>query len=179
MGKYHFIAIGGIGMSGLAKYLLEDGCTFMTPSEYTDLVKAQEKNPQLYPRNINVSVDGEYLEFDVPPQVINSRVMVPFRKIFESLGANVMYDEYGKIAIAYIGSRTVKIGLGDDTVYINSKPVKSDVTPAAINGRFLSKSWYVLIMSSLFFWSIALLSRFLYIFLLPGSHNSLSKRGNL
>jgi len=25
LGKYHFIAIGGIGMSGLAKYLLEDG----------------------------------------------------------------------------------------------------------------------------------------------------------
>ena len=24
--KYHFIAIGGIGMSGLAKYLLENGC---------------------------------------------------------------------------------------------------------------------------------------------------------
>ena len=23
--RYHFIAIGGIGMSGLAKYLLEDG----------------------------------------------------------------------------------------------------------------------------------------------------------
>ena len=27
MGMYHFIAIGGIGMSGLAKYLLEDGHT--------------------------------------------------------------------------------------------------------------------------------------------------------
>lgn len=27
MGKYHFIAIGGIGMSGLAKYLLEEGHT--------------------------------------------------------------------------------------------------------------------------------------------------------
>ncbi len=27
MGTYHFIAIGGIGMSGLAKYLLEDGHT--------------------------------------------------------------------------------------------------------------------------------------------------------
>ena len=25
MGRYHFIAIGGIGMSGLAKYVLEDG----------------------------------------------------------------------------------------------------------------------------------------------------------
>ena len=27
MNHYHFIAIGGIGMSGLAKYLLEEGHT--------------------------------------------------------------------------------------------------------------------------------------------------------
>ena len=24
--KYHFIAVGGVGMSGLAKYLLQNGC---------------------------------------------------------------------------------------------------------------------------------------------------------
>ena len=24
--KYHFIAIGGVGMSAIAKYLLENGC---------------------------------------------------------------------------------------------------------------------------------------------------------
>ena len=35
MGKYHFIAIGGIGMSGLAKYLLEDGHT-VTGSDISD-----------------------------------------------------------------------------------------------------------------------------------------------
>lgn len=35
MGKYHFIAIGGIGMSGLAKYLLEDGHT-VTGSDIQD-----------------------------------------------------------------------------------------------------------------------------------------------
>lgn len=35
MGKYHFIAIGGIGMSGLAKYLLEDGNT-VTGSDIAD-----------------------------------------------------------------------------------------------------------------------------------------------
>lgn len=35
MGKYHFIAIGGIGMSGLAKYLLEEGHT-VTGSDIED-----------------------------------------------------------------------------------------------------------------------------------------------
>lgn len=35
MGKYHFIAIGGIGMSGLAKYLLEEGHS-VTGSDIVD-----------------------------------------------------------------------------------------------------------------------------------------------
>lgn len=43
MGKYHFIAIGGIGMSGLAKYLLEDGHTVsgsdIADSKYVDKLR--------------------------------------------------------------------------------------------------------------------------------------------
>ena len=43
MGTYHFIAIGGIGMSGLAKYLLEDGHTVsgsdICDSKYIDKLK--------------------------------------------------------------------------------------------------------------------------------------------
>ncbi|MBR6127550.1 UDP-N-acetylmuramate--L-alanine ligase [bacterium] len=43
MGIYHFIAIGGIGMSGLAKYLLEDGHTVsgsdICDSKYIDKLK--------------------------------------------------------------------------------------------------------------------------------------------
>ena len=41
--KYHFIAIGGIGMSGLAKYLLENGCEVsgsdIKESKYIDKLK--------------------------------------------------------------------------------------------------------------------------------------------
>lgn len=41
--KYHFIAIGGIGMSGLAKYLLEDGHSVsgsdIVDSKYIDAIK--------------------------------------------------------------------------------------------------------------------------------------------
>ena len=36
-----------------------------------------------------VLLNGEKLEFDVQPQIINGRTMVPMRKIFESLGASV------------------------------------------------------------------------------------------
>ena len=43
MGKYHFIAIGGIGMSGLAKYLLEEGHQVsgsdISDSKYIDALK--------------------------------------------------------------------------------------------------------------------------------------------
>lgn len=43
MGKYHFIAIGGIGMSGLAKYLLEEGHTVsgsdIADSKYINALK--------------------------------------------------------------------------------------------------------------------------------------------
>jgi len=43
LGKYHFIAIGGIGMSGLAKYLLENGHTVsgsdIEDSKYIDALK--------------------------------------------------------------------------------------------------------------------------------------------
>ena len=43
MGKYHFIAIGGIGMSGLAKYLLEEGNTVsgsdIQDSKYIDALR--------------------------------------------------------------------------------------------------------------------------------------------
>lgn len=43
MGKYHFIAIGGVGMSGLAKYLIEEGNIVsgsdIQESKYTDYLK--------------------------------------------------------------------------------------------------------------------------------------------
>jgi len=45
---------------------------------------------------IRVILDGEQLEFDVPPQIIDNRTMVPMRAIFEALGKYVMWfdDEY-------------------------------------------------------------------------------------
>ncbi len=48
--KYHFIAIGGIGMSGLAKYLLENGCE-VSGSDINDskyLIKLKDLGAKIY-----------------------------------------------------------------------------------------------------------------------------------
>lgn len=42
---------------------------------------------------ITVSIDGEIIDFDVEPQIVNERTMVPMRAIFERLGATVLWDE--------------------------------------------------------------------------------------
>ena len=41
---------------------------------------------------ISVNIDGNPILFDVPPQLIDSRTMVPLRAIFEALGAVVSWD---------------------------------------------------------------------------------------
>ena len=43
--------------------------------------------------DITVTLDGAILSFDVPPQIINERTMIPMRAIFEALGANIEWDD--------------------------------------------------------------------------------------
>lgn len=50
--------------------------------------------------NIKVVVNGSYVNFDVPPQIINGRTMVPVRAIFEALGADVYWDDATKTVYA-------------------------------------------------------------------------------
>ena len=42
--------------------------------------------------SIKVLLNGEYVNFDVEPQLVNGRTMVPFRAIFEAMGATVEWN---------------------------------------------------------------------------------------
>jgi len=46
--------------------------------------------PQVAPaqQTIRVYIDGRLAHFDVPPTIIQGRVLVPLRGVFEQLGAN-------------------------------------------------------------------------------------------
>ena len=50
--------------------------------------------------NITVTFDGQAVTFDTPPQLVNGSVMVPMRKIFETIGAEVNWDSETKTVTA-------------------------------------------------------------------------------
>lgn len=92
---------------------------------------------------IRVTIDGAFIQFDVPPQAINNRTMVPLRAIFESLGASVEWDGNTQTVYAYKDDITVISTLGQRTMYVNGEAREMDVAPIAINGRILVPARFV------------------------------------
>lgn len=86
---------------------------------------------------IKVLVNGEFVQFDVQPQVIDDRTMVPLRAIFEKLGAQVDWDSHTQTLTATRDDIVVVSTIGDKIMYINGGARTMDVAPAVINGRTL------------------------------------------
>lgn len=88
-------------------------------------------------------IDGQKINFDIPPQSINNRTMVPIRAIFEAMGATVEWDEASQTAISKKDDITVKMTLNSTIEYINDSAVVMDVAPVIIEGRILAPARYV------------------------------------
>lgn len=84
---------------------------------------------------IRVFVDGQPVNFDVPPSVIQGRVLVPLRGIFERLGATVDYNAANQHILAVRGGQTVELTVGSRQAAVNSQPQLLDVPAFTINGR--------------------------------------------
>ena len=87
---------------------------------------------------INVVVNGESIDFtgDQEPVIQNGRTLVPFRAVFEKMGADVKWFEDIKLCEATYGSITVGIAIGDDKVTIGEgNVIETDVPAQIINGR--------------------------------------------
>lgn len=54
---------------------------------------------------IDLVVDGEKLELDVPPQMVEQRTLVPLRTGFEKLGATVECDQAAQTVQIHPGQR--------------------------------------------------------------------------
>lgn len=85
--------------------------------------------------DVSVYLFGEKLEFDVPPQIINSRTLVPMRVIFEELGAQVDWNGETQTVTSTKGDKTIILTVGSYTMYVNSKEVTLDVAPIIIDQR--------------------------------------------
>lgn len=93
--------------------------------------------PSTVENNITVILDGNQIEFDVPPQLINDRTMVPMRAIFEALGATVEWNGDTNTVTAYKDDKTIKLTIGDANMYVNDKTVELDSPACVIEDRTL------------------------------------------
>ncbi|MZP31385.1 hypothetical protein GTO91_16925 [Heliobacterium undosum] len=90
------------------------------------------------PRGISVFLNGTQLTFeDQEPVMLNERVMVPMRKIFETIGAAVKWDDATQSVIAVKGSKKVILIVGSPTAVVNGQVVSIDPPAQIINGRTL------------------------------------------
>ncbi len=93
---------------------------------------AEENNPAS--DGISIMLDGEKLSLDVKPQIINGRIMIPMREIFEALKADVEWNADKKEITAKSDIGTVIMRIGYLLMYVNGTPKLLDVAPQITDG---------------------------------------------
>lgn len=87
--------------------------------------------------DIKVLLNGRELSFDVPPQIIGDRTMVPLRVIFEELGADVEWNGEKQTVTAKTDSTEVVMTIGSRIMTVNSKIITLDVPPQIMDDSTL------------------------------------------
>lgn len=109
-------------MKSIKKYM----CIF-----FTTILLASVTIPVMANDNITVKIDGQQIAFDVQPQIINSRTMVPLRAIFEALGATVDWNSETQTVTSTKNNTTISLTINSPTMYVNGMAVTLD-SPACI-----------------------------------------------
>ncbi|HHV59519.1 MAG TPA: hypothetical protein GXX49_04370 [Clostridiaceae bacterium] len=89
-----------------------------------------EEGPQ-----IRIYLDQKELTFDQPPVIVNNRVLVPMRAIFEAFGAAIHWDDSTKSVLAIKDNTAIYLTIGQESATLNKATIKLDVAPQIINGR--------------------------------------------
>ena len=90
------------------------------------------------PETVKVIVNGKVLVTDTPAVIRNSRTMVPFRALFDSLGAtNITWDEPSQKVTGSDGATTISLTIGAREITVNGNTVSVDTPPMIINSRTL------------------------------------------
>lgn len=86
----------------------------------------------------SVYLDGTKMTFDVNPFIENDRTLVPFRGIFEAVGAEVEWDEETKTVIAVREKNGIATFITlqiDSAAFINGEKKDIDVPAKIVNDR--------------------------------------------
>lgn len=82
-----------------------------------------------------VTFNGHPVLFDVEPVNVNDRVFVPFRAIFEKMGADVQWDPSTRTVTATRGDVTIQLVIGSTTARVNGQARTLDAAPFIQDNR--------------------------------------------
>ena len=78
---------------------------------------------------IVVELDGNPIEFDVKPEIIDGRTMVPLRKIFEEIGALVKWDNDTQTVSARKNKKTITLSIDSADLQIDKGDTDEEGNP--------------------------------------------------
>lgn len=100
-----------------------------------DAEAAKVEEARVEAARVFVSIDGIPLESDVAPQMIDSRVMVPIRAIFEAFGARVEWNKTAQTVTAFANeSDVITLTVGSRSIRKNGQASEIDVPPQLVGG---------------------------------------------
>lgn len=86
---------------------------------------------------IKVVLNGNRIKFDVQPQIIDNRTMVPMRAIFSALDAEVSWNQDNQSIVATKEDMTIEMTIGRKAIYTDGVKKDMDVAPIIISSRAL------------------------------------------
>jgi len=95
-------------------------------------IGAEKVNP------VYVNLDGkniDCLSYGQQATIVEGRTLVPLRAIFESLGANIIWDKETRTVIAARNGIVVELGIGSNILVKNELNIEIDVPALIMNDR--------------------------------------------
>jgi hypothetical protein len=96
--------------------------------------------------NVRVDIDHQRQVYPQPPVLLDGTTLVPFRNIFETLGAKVQWEEATQTVTATKGRTHIVLQIGSSLAYKNDTAVTLHQSPRLLNGytmvplRFVSEA---------------------------------------
>lgn len=109
------------------------------PTNQTDQTKEPTINPTpIPPTSPSPAINSKALiTFDVQPVNEKGTTLVPLRKLFEVLGANVKFEPTTGTIAGAKGDNIILLTLDSNIAYVNGKKVTLSVSAKSVNGRTL------------------------------------------